>query len=530
MVLLGACALVLLIVCANMATLLLTRATARRRELALRMALGAPRVRLLRQLLTEASILAVAGAFLGLLCTFWFTRAFHLFVPQFAAPSLVDPHVDATVVGFTIALACAVTLLAGIAPALHGSRERYDEALRDGARLSAGTHATRLRGLFVVVEMALAVMALVSAGLFYDSFRRTRAVAPGFTTDRVAIGSVSLTLAGYDSAYADDFLQRVTERIARDPGIRSVSYTDYVPLSLGSGSWEDLEIEGYAPQMNENLKTPRAAISPGYFATLGVPFLDGRDFRFDDDSAHTPVMIVSEAFAHHFLPGRTALGVRVHGWGKWFTIVGVVKDVKTYRLTEPPTPYFYVPVRQVYRPEYGYTFFARGAIPAEQAVRAIERGVAAVDPSVPVYGAMPLAEYVDAPLRGPQTAARLLALLAGVSLVLAAIGLYGVVSYSVTQRAKEIGLRVAFGASKADVVRVVGGQAAVLLAFGLVIGLGGALALGRVVASLLFGVSPADLSIFAAAGVTMILITIAAVMLPARRAMSVDPASVLRGD
>jgi predicted permease len=530
MILVGACALVLIVVCANMATLLLARATARRRELALRMALGAPRVRLLRQLLTEASILAVAGASLGLLCTFWFARMLHVFVPPFAAPSLVDPHVDMPVVAFTIGLACAVTLLAGIAPALHGSRERYDEALRDGARLSAGTHATRLRGVFVIAEMALAVMALVSAGLFYDSIRRTREVAPGFTTDGVAIGSVSLTLAGYDSAYADDFLQRVTERIAREPGIRAVSYTDYVPLSLGSGSWEDLQIEGYAPRQNENMKTPRAAVAPGYFDALGIPLLDGRDFRFDDDSAHTPVMIVSEAFARHFLDGRTALGVRVHGWGKWFTIVGVARDVKTYRLTDPPTPYFYVAVRQVYRPEYGYTFIARGAVPVEQAVRSIERGVAAIDPSVPVYGAMSLADYVDAPLRGPQTAARLLGVLAGVALVLAAIGLYGVVSYSVAQRAKEIGLRVAFGARKVDVLRVVGSQAASLLLFGLVIGLAGALALGRVVASLLFGVSPADPSIFAAAGVIMILITIAAVGVPARRAMSVDPASVLRGD
>ena len=530
MVLLGACALVLIVVCANMATLLLTRATARRRELALRMALGAPRTRLLRQLLTEASILAIAGASLGLVCTFWFARSLHVFVPRFAAPSLVDPHVDLTVVAFTIALACAVTLLAGIAPALHGSRERYDEALRDGTRLSAGTHATRLRGLFVIAEMALAVMALVSAGLFYDSVRRTRAVAPGFTTAGVAIGSVSLTLAGYDSAYADNFLQRVTERIAREPGMLAVSYTDYVPLSLGAGSWEDLQIEGYAPRTNENMKTNRAAVGPGYFETLGIPLLEGRGFRVDDDSAHTPVMIVSEAFARHFLAGRTALGVRVHGWGKWFTIVGVAKDVKTYRLTEPPTPYFYVPVRQVYRPEYGYTFVARGAVAVDQAVRSIERGVAAIDPSVPVYGAMPLAEYVDAPLRGPRTAARLLGILAAVALGLAAIGLYGVISYSVAQRAKEIGLRVAFGARKADVLRVVGGQAAVLLVFGLIIGFAGALALGRIVASLLFGVSPADLSILASAGATMALITIAAVGVPARRAMRVDPAVVLRGD
>ncbi|HEY7234611.1 MAG TPA: ABC transporter permease [Gemmatimonadaceae bacterium] len=529
-VLLGACALVLLIVCANMATLLLTRATARRRELALRMALGAPRRRLVRQLLTEASILAIAGASVGLVCTVFLARSLHWFVPPFAAPSLIDPHVDVAVVVFTIALACAVTVLAGIAPALHGSRERHDESLRDGARFSASAHATRLRGLFVIAEMALAVMALVGAGLFYDSFRRERAVVPGFTTDGVAIGSVSLTLAGYDSAHAEDFLHRVSDRIAREPGVTAVSYTDYVPLSLGAGSWEDLQIEGYAPQTNENMKTNRAAIAPGYFNTLDIPLVEGRDFRFDDDSAHTPVMIVNEAFARHFLNGRTALGVRVHGWGKWFTIVGVARDAKIYRLTEAPAPYFYVAIRQVYRPEYGYTFVARGAASVDQTVKAIERAVASVDRSVPVYGAMPLAEYVDAPLRGSQTAVRLLGLLAAVSLFLAAIGLYGVVSYSVTQRAKEIGLRVALGARTGDVLRVVAMQAAALLAVGLVIGLAGGLALGRIVASLLFGVSPADFAIFAAAVGSMTLITIAAVGVPAGRALSVDPAVVLRSD
>ena len=527
-VLLGACALVLLIVCANMATLLLTRSIARRRELALRMALGAPRRRLLRQLLTEASILAIAGASLGLLCTIWLARSLRWLVPQFAVPSLVDPHVDVAAVLFTIALACAVTLLAGIAPALHGSSERYDEALRDGARLSAGAHATRLRSIFVICEMALAVMALIAAGLFYDSFRRTRSVAPGFTTDGVAVGSVSLTLAGYDSAHAYGFLRNVAEGIAREPGVSSVSYTDYVPLSLGAGSWEDLQIEGYAPPANENMKTYRAAVAPGFFNTLEIPVVDGRDFRFDDDSAHAPVMIVNESFVHHFLDGRTALGVRVHGWGKWFTIVGVVKDVKTYRLTESPSPYFYVPIRQVYRPEYGYTFVARGMGSVDEMVRTIDRAVASADRSVPVYGGMALAEYVDAPLRVTHMAVRLLGLLAGVSLFLAAIGLYGVVSYSVAQRSKEIALRVALGARRADVLRVVATQAGGLLAFGLVIGLAGGLALGRVVASLLFAVSSGDLAILGAAVGTMTLITIAAVGVPARRAMGVDPAAVLR--
>ncbi|HXT16582.1 MAG TPA: ABC transporter permease [Gemmatimonadaceae bacterium] len=530
LVLLGACGLVLLIVCANMATLLVARATGRRRELALRTALGAPRRRLVRQLLTEASLLAFTGSGLGLFGSLWLARSMHWLVPSFAAPTLLDPRVDGGVVLFTTVLASVVTFVAGIAPALHGSRERFRDTLRDGDRMSPGVYATRLRSLLVVAEMALAIVALVGAGLFYNSARRTRAVSPGFTTTGVGMASVSLTLAGYDSAAADDFLRRVSDRIAREPGITSVSYTDYVPLSLSSGSWEDLRIEGYAPQTTENMKVNRAAIGPGYFKTLNIALLSGRDFTFDDDSAHTPVMIVNEAFVRHFFAGRAAVGARVHGWGKWFTIVGVAKDVMQYRLTEPAKPYFYVAIRQVYRPEYGYTFLARGAAPVDQTVRAIARAVASVDATVPVYNAMPLFDYIGAPMRGAKVAVRMLALMAMVSLLLAAMGLYGVISYAVAQRAKEIGLRVALGARPVDVLRVVSVQAGALLAMGLIIGLATAAAVGRVIAALLYSVGSADVVIFAGSAAAMTLIAIAAVGVPARRAMNVDPAVVLRAD
>ncbi|HXD49522.1 MAG TPA: ABC transporter permease, partial [Gemmatimonadaceae bacterium] len=354
LVLLAACGLVLLIVCANAAGLLLARSLGRRRELGLRLALGAPRRRLLRQLLTEASFLAVTGAGLGLLCTVWLARSLRLLVPAFAATSLRDPHVDGGVLLFTAALAAVVTLLAGVAPAIQGSRQTLTDALNDGRSAGAGVRVARLRGLLVAAEMALAIVALTGAGLFYQSFRHTREISPGFDASRVAMGTVSLTLAGYDSARGEQFLTDVAERIGRLPGVSAASYTDYVPLSIGSGSWEDLKVEGYAPPAGENMKLSRAAIGPGYFDVLRIPMLEGRDFRQDDDSSHAAVMIVNEAFVHHFLRGRAALGVRVHGWGRWFTIVGVVRDSKTYRLTDPAAPYFYVPVRQVYRPEYGY--------------------------------------------------------------------------------------------------------------------------------------------------------------------------------
>jgi predicted permease len=530
-VLMGACGLVFLIACANMANLLLARATGRRRELGLRLALGAPRRRLVRQLLTEASILAVAGSALGLLCAVWLARSLHWLLPSFAASSLLAPHVDAGVLAFTAALACAATLVAGIAPALHGSRERFGEALNDGGRgASDGIHATRLRSTLVVAEMALAVISLVGAGLFYESFRNTRSVSPGFNGDQVAMGSVSLTLAGYDSAYADAFLRRVADRIRREPGVSAVSYTDYVPLSMGQGSWEDLVVEGYAPERNENMKLYRAAIGPDYFRVMGISLVSGRDFRFDDDSAHAAVMIVNEAFERHFLRDRSTLGVKVKGWGRWFTIVGVARDVKNYRLTESPTPYFYVPIRQVYRPEYGYTFLARTAAPVDQAVRTIAEAVKSADPAVPTFNDMSLAEYIGAPLRAQQTAAELLALLAAVSLLLAAIGLYGVIAYSVAQRTKEIGVRMALGARPLDVVRAVASQAGALLIAGLVIGLCGAAASARIVSSLLFSVSPAEPIVFAVAAGGMIAIALVATGIPARRAMKVDPIVALRTD
>ncbi|HWH53423.1 MAG TPA: FtsX-like permease family protein, partial [Gemmatimonadaceae bacterium] len=423
-----------------------------------------------------------------------------------------------------------VTLLAGVAPAIQGSRQTLTDALNDGRSAGAGVHVARLRGLLVAAEMALAIVALTGAGLFYDSFRHTREISPGFDATHVAMGSVSLTLAGYDSARGEQFLGDVADRIGRLPGVSAASYTDYVPLSIGSGSWEDLRVEGYASAPGENMKLSRAVIGPSYFHVLQIPMLEGRDFRQDDDSSHAAVMIVNEAFVHHFLRGRAALGVRVHGWGRWFTIVGVVRDSKTYRLTDPAAPYFYVPVRQVYRPEYGYTFVARTASSVDQLVSAITRSVREVHPGVTVFNAMPLTDYIDGPLESERTGTQLLALLAGVASLLAAIGLYGVISFAVAQRTKEIGVRIALGAQRADVLRVVGGQAALLSGVGLVAGLAGAVLVARLVSSMLYGVGAGGLAVFGAAAAAMAAIALAATVLPARRAMRVDPTVALRVD
>jgi predicted permease len=344
------------------------------------------------------------------------------------------------------------------------------------------------------------------------------------------MASVSITLAGYDSARGEAFLDDVADRVRRQPAVSSVSYADYVPLSLGSGSWEELRIEGYAPEPTENMKLFRAIIGPDYFSTLDIPLLAGRDFNAGDDSMSTHVMIVNETFVNRYLAGRSALGVRVRGWGRWFTIVGVAKDTKTYRLTEGATPYFYVPARQVYRPEKGYTFLARTRGSVDQSVRSIEQAVHSVDPTVPVYGGMPLAAYIEGPLQSQQTATQLLALLAAVSAMLAAIGLYGVIAYAVAQRTKEIGVRLALGAQTADVLRVVASEARGLLISGLVIGLTGGAALSRVASSLLYSMSGADVLVFLAAGGTMMIVAVIAMAVPTRRAMRIDPLTALRAE
>jgi hypothetical protein len=278
------------------------------------------------------------------------------------------------------------------------------------------------------------------------------------------------------------------------------------------------------------MKIYRAVVAPGYFDVLRVPMREGRDFTIQDDNAHAPVMIVNEEFVRRFLHGGSVIGRKVDGWGKPFTIIGVVPDIKTYRLTERPAPYFYVPMRQVYRPEFPFTFLVRTSGSVDDAAAAIRREVRAIEPAVPVFNSISLGEFAAAPLYEQKTVASLLTVLASVALFLAAVGLYGVMSYSVTQRTKEIGIRVAMGAQRRDVLHLLARNAAALMLTGLAIGLTSAAVLSRVVASMLFGVTPGDAAVYAAASACIVLIGIIATGVPARRAMHVDPLVALRTD
>jgi len=528
-ILMGASGVVLLIVCANLANLLLARATGRLKEFSVRLAMGARPMRLIQQLLTETLLMAVAGSVCGLMLANLLGGALRWLLPGVARPVMLQPPLDGQVLAFTTALAFGVAILAGLAPALHASRANVNEMLQEGGRSgSSGAHSHRLRGLLVTSEVALAVIALVGAGLFLRSFETARSMDPGFRPEGVALARFDFSTAGYDARQTDSFCRRLREELERHPGVTTVSYDDSAPLGFSGGNWETLEVEGYVPGANENMKIYRDLISPGYFETMKIPLVEGRDFDLRDDATSLRVMIVNQEFVRRFLANRSVIGRRVHGWGEWFTIVGVAKDSKYHRVTESAQPYFYIPIRQIFRPEYGLTFDVRTSGSVNEAIAALRREAAAIDPASTIFDAEPMTEYVAASLFGAKIAASLLSVLSGLGLLLAAIGLYSVMAYAVAQRTGEIGIRVTLGAQPRDIMRLVIRQGIAFAAAGLVVGSLAAAALARVVAAMLVGVGPADPLVYAAAAGFTVLVTLASAAIPAWRALRVDPAVALR--
>src|SRR5437868_11015390 len=343
------------------------------------------------------------------------------------------------------------------------------------------------------------------------------------------VQTCALPISNYTAQQTDAFCRRLRERLEQQPGVTAVSYDDSVPLGFSGGNWEGLEVEGYVPGPSENMKIYRDLVSPGFFNSMKIPLTEGRDFDLRDDPASPKVMIVNQEFVRLFLANRDALGHRVHGWGEWFTIVGVVKNSKYHRVTESPQPYFYIPIRQIFRPEYGLTFHVRtGSGSVNEAIVAVRREAAAIDPGLTIFDAEPMSEYISASLFGAKIAASLLSVLSGLGLLLATIGLYGVMAYSVAQRTSEIGIRVTLGAQPRDILQLVIRQGMRFALAGLLIGALIAAALARVVSSVLVAVSPTDPLVYIMAATFTILITLTAAAIPARRALRVDPVEALR--
>jgi predicted permease len=406
---------------------------------------------------------------------------------------MLAPPLDGQVFAFTAGLAVLVTVLAGSAPALHASRANINEELKQGGRSSGpAIHAHRLRGLMVISEIALAVVTLVGAALFLQSFRAARGIDPGFSPDGVALAEFDFSTAGYDAQQTDSFCRRSRERLEQLPGVTAVSYDDSPPLGFHGGNWETLDVEGYVPERNENMKIYRDLISPGYFDSMKIPLLDGRDFNWHDDRTSPRVMIVNQEFVGRFFAKRNPLGHKVHGWGELFTIVGVVKDSKYHRVTENPQPYFYIPIRQIFRPEYGLTFHVRTSGSVSEAIAALRRETAAVDPALTIFDAQPMTEYIAASLFGAKITANLLGILSAVGLLLAAMGLYGTLAYSVAQRTREFGIRQALGAQSHHILGLILRESAKLTLYGMTAGLALAFIFARLVAAQIYSVSPLD--------------------------------------
>jgi len=530
-ILMGAGGVVLLIVCGNLANLLLARATGRMKEFSIRLALGARPARLARQLLTEMLMVSVAGCACGLLLAVWLGGALSWLLPGVSTPTMLAPPVDGQVFAFSAAMAVVVTLLAGIAPALRTMRADVNEMMKEGGRsaVSSGQRTHRLRAVLVTSEVALSAVALIGAGLFLKSFQATRAINPGFVPEGVALAQFDFSTTAFTRQQTDAFCLRLREQLERQPGVTAVSYEDSVPLGFRGGNWEDLEIEGYTPGPKENMKIYRDLVSPGYFASMKIPLLEGRDFDLHDQGGvQEGVVIVNQEFVRRFIGTRTVLGRKVHGWGAWFRIVGVVKDIKYGQLIEGPQPFFYVPIRQVYRPEYGLTFHVRTSGPVKAAIAAIRREAAAIDPSVTIFDAEPMTEYIAGSLFGAKIAASLLSVLSGLGLLLVAVGLYGVMAYSVAQRTAEIGIRMALGARPDNIMGLVLRQGMMFALAGLAAGSVTAAILARLASAMLVEVSPADPQVYLGAAVVTLLVTLASAAAPAWRALRLDPVAALR--
>jgi predicted permease len=527
-ILMAVSVVVLLIVCANVANLLLARTISRRRELAVRLALGAGRARLARQLLTETFVLAGAGALAALPIASWMADSLPLLVPNVGASVAVGFTLNARVLGFTV-LVCVVTaLVAGAAPALLSLREDVNETLKSGGRSGmAGAGSHRARGMLVVAEVALATVALVGAGLFVRSFHNARQVDPGFDRKNVLLARFYRRSSAYSNQEIQQFFVRLSERLQTSPGVRDVSYSDFAPLGSSAGPYSPVEVEGYAPGRDEPMSVNRSLTAPGYFRVLRIPLLAGRDFNRADDERSAPVVIVNETFARRFFRGADPLGRRIRCWGQWQTIVGLARDTKHYDPVGPALAHFYLPIQQRYSGLDAYLFIRTDGDPT-RALASLRREVAAAGPDAGAYHAMTLMDWTEITLLPQKVAASLLGVLGLISLALAAVGLYSVMSYAVTQRTQEIGVRMALGAQPREVLLTVLRLGMGLTAAGLALGFAGAFAVTRLAASMLVNVSPADPATFGGVALFLAAIAFLATFLPAWRATKVDPMVALR--
>ena len=523
--------LVLLIACANVANLLLARASSRRREIAMRLACGAPRVRLVGQLLTESIILAVSGGAAGLVLARWFMTMVPTLNPTLDFATIdfdYDLGLDYRILLFTAGTTVLTGMIFGLVPSLQASTVDLVTVLqrRDGGDGRSGRRG-RLRHGLVVAQVALSLALVIGAGVFVRSMQSAQHIDPGFETKDVLLVSVDLRLRGYDNTQGLTFFRNVLQRIRALPGVANASLAGPLPLDA-YGTSTVVTAQGHIPRdPNERIEVKYSVVGHDYFRAMSTPIVAGRAFA-ETDSAGTPrVIIVNETMARRFWPTETPLGKRVRLWGPdALEVVGVARDGKYNLLGEPPTEYFFIPHAQNYNSQM--TVITRTAGSPAALANAVQREIAALDPDVPIYGVKTMPMFLDRLLSLPKSVAVMGALFAFIALLMASVGLYGVVSYSIARRTKEIGLRIAVGASRGDVMRMVLRQGMTLAVAGVATGILGAFALMRLAASLLYGVGPYDPPTYLTGATVLAMVALAASYIPARRAMRLDPTIALR--
>ena len=526
--LLGLAAMLLLLACANVANLLLVRSVARRREIAIRLSLGASRWRLVRQLMMESLLLGLAGGTGAVFITTWTAGTFTAFIPVTTLPLTHPGGIGRTVVWVTLFVSIVTAVIFGIMPALRSSKLAPVAVLKEEAgSVAGGLHRSRLASALVVTQIALSVLLLICAGLFTRSLANAQRADPGFDPDHVLLESFELRPAGYSRDQGIEFDRQILAKISALPGVESVTLADFSPLSYTIRS-ESIEVGGYIPRPHESIQIDWARVGPNYFQTLRTPLVFGRDFTAQDDAKSQLVTIVNEEFVARYWPGQEAIGKRINLYGRWRTVVGVAGNAKYRRVIYSAEPCFFVPWYQDYPSFDAITVHARVSGEPLAFAQAVERLIHDLNPDLPVFNVTSIRESMQL----GSLFERIVVTFAGsfglLALALAAVGVYGVVAYATRQRTHEIGIRIALGAERSDILRLVLSQGLRMTVLGLGTGVAMALIATRLLHAHLLGVAPTDLLTYASVALLLSLVALAACYFPARRATKVEPTVALR--
>jgi predicted permease len=519
--------IVLVIACANVASLLLTRAAGRQKETAVRLSLGAGRLRLIQQVLVESTLLAVGGGVIGVAVAYWAAGLIQAFVPPTPLPVDLAASLDGRALAFALGLTTISVFVFGLVPALQGSSTSLVASLKDSAAsVTSSRSRARLRSAIVVFQVALSVLLVVCAALFLRTLHNASAIDPGFSTRNALLATVDLLPAGYDRVRGTVFMQTLLDRLRELPGVEAATTVRRMPLGMTGISESTFGVVGYTPAAGEEMSTDFSPVGSRYLATMGIGLVEGRDITEGDVAGTRAVVVINETLARRYFAGRSAIGGQLKLFGQTLEVVGVARDGKYATINEAPHSAVYIPVQQFFVPDAVLVLATTGD-PLSVLPR-VQAAVRELDSNVPLFEVRTLAEHLETATFVQSIAASVITGLGSVALLLAAIGLYGVIAGSVVQRTPEIGMRVALGASRRDIVSLVLRQGARIVVLGLALGLALAVAATRLLAGLLVGVTATDATSYLLTVALLAAVAISAAALPARRASRLNPLTALR--